>query len=111
MVSVLVLPPWIALRYSAWPRTKGICSAAHRSASQYQANRHSQPTTRPSRKGANTSRNRSCSGGSVASSATPPGLVEYAQRQRPGVQIDAAVKSVLPGVEVHHGLLGDGPAC
>ena len=38
-----------------------------------------------------------------------PGGVEDAQRQGPGVQVDAAVESVLAGVEPHrHGLRGVG---
>src|SRR5262249_50359882 len=36
------------------------------------------------------------------------GLVEDADGQSPGVQIDAAVKSVLLVVETHHALLGLG---
>jgi hypothetical protein len=35
------------------------------------------------------------------------GLVENAHRQNSGVQIDAAVESVLSRVEAHHGLLWD----
>jgi hypothetical protein len=36
------------------------------------------------------------------------GGIEHAQGQVPGVQIDAAVKSVLTGIESHHGLRGLG---
>src|SRR5215831_15844052 len=42
----------MAFLYRAWPSTKGISSFRQRSASQYQANRHSQATARPWRKGA-----------------------------------------------------------
>ena len=38
------------------------------------------------------------------------GLIDNANRQKPGVQIDAAVQLVLLGVKAHHGLLGLGGA-
>ena len=44
-LTVLALPPWIIFMYKAWPSTKGIVWSSHRSASQYQANMHSAPTT------------------------------------------------------------------
>jgi hypothetical protein len=39
------------------------------------------------------------------------GLVEDANRQQPGVQVNAAVKSVRRVVEAHHGLLAYGWGC
>jgi hypothetical protein len=38
------------------------------------------------------------------------GVVEDADVHGPGVQVDAALKSVLGSVEAHHGLLGLGGA-
>ncbi len=52
ILSFFALPPWIAFMTSAWPSTKAMPSAAHRSASQYQVNMHSTATTRSSRYGA-----------------------------------------------------------
>jgi hypothetical protein len=43
-------------------------------------------------------------GGNLRAMDDVAGLVENAHRQEPGVQIDAAVESVLPCVESHHGL-------
>jgi hypothetical protein len=77
MRSFLALPPWIIFMYRAWPRTKGMLWSSHRSASQYQANMHSQPTTRPA------------------------GVVEDVGEQAPGVQIDPGVESMLLVEEPH----------
>src|SRR5262249_13507339 len=57
MGSVLALPPWMAFMSRACPSTKGISCSVQRSASQYQANMHSQATASPSRKGAMAWRN------------------------------------------------------
>src|SRR5262249_49170887 len=49
--------PWIAFIYNACPRTNGIPSRAHRSASQYQVKIHSTQTTKFARYGAMVLRN------------------------------------------------------
>ena len=66
MRSFFDLPPWIAFMYRAWPSVKGIASSSQRSASQYQANMHSTPTTRPARNGAIAFRKASGLAGQIA---------------------------------------------
>ena len=45
-------------------------------------------------------------GNEVAVEEDVAGVVEDADVQGPGVQVDAGVESVLLGVEAHHGLPG-----
>src|SRR5262249_16972741 len=108
ILSFLALPPWIAFMYRAWPRTKGISSSWQRSASQYQANRHSQATTSPSRKGGDGAEKGVGAGTDGLVQADGTVGIEEAEGKGPGVQIAAAVESVLLVVESHHGLRGRG---
>jgi hypothetical protein len=71
MRSLLALAAWIAFVYRAWPIRKGMSSLAHRSASQYQPNMHSAPTT-SARKGAVAARKASGRQGRLLSRATVP---------------------------------------
>ena len=66
--------------------------ASQRSASQYQANMHSQPTTRSLRKGSMASRKASGSAGRSWSKTVLPSGVEDVDEHGSGVQIDAAVE-------------------
>jgi hypothetical protein len=75
-------------------------SAAHRSATQYQANRHSTQTATSGRKGASVEESLLV-GRDLGLTDDAAGLVEDADGEEPGVQIDAAVESVLAGVEAH----------
>ena len=95
ILSFLALPPWIIFMYSAWPRTKGMRSASQRSASQYQANMHSAPTTRSVAEGCDGVEEGGGRGGQVAVEDGLARGVEDVGVQDPGVQIDAAVESVL----------------
>src|SRR5262245_62922069 len=70
--SHLVLEPWAAFMPQAWPRTKATCCSRQVSASQYQANMHSQPTTRSGRKGAMAWRKASGVAAMLASLTTLP---------------------------------------
>ena len=47
--SFFAFPPWIAFMYRACPRTNSTPSFRHQSATQYQENMHSAPTTTLSR--------------------------------------------------------------
>src|SRR5262249_41088786 len=109
MRSFLDFPPWMAFMYRAWPSTKGMPWASKRSASQYQANIHSTPTTSPSRNGAMASRKAAGPAGRFFSKRLAL-VIEDVQEQAPCVQVAAGVKSVLLIVKSHgHGLLRDGP--
>ena len=111
IVSFLVLPPWIAFRYSAWPSTKGMPSAGAQIGEPVpgeQALAADDQAVAVGRQrgqevvGFRRQRRLRARSRRLASSD--------AERHGPGVQIDAAVESVLSGVESHHGLLGVGGA-
>src|SRR2546423_5700021 len=69
--SHLVLLPWTALMAQAWPRAKVMSWSRQVSASQYQQCMHSQPTTRPSRKGCTALRKGSGAAGRVRGEEPP----------------------------------------
>ena len=104
ILSLLALPPWMCFMARAWPRTKGMRLSSQRSASQYQANMHSQPTTRFLRKGLTASRKASGSAGRSRSKTVLPLALEDVHEHGSGVQIDAGIELVWL-VVVRHGCL------
>jgi len=104
ILSFLALAPWMSFMYRAWPITKGMFSAAQRSATQYQANMHSAARTTSARKGARAWSRGSGLAGRFLSQTVLPSAVENAEVQRSCVQVDAGVELVLFHVASHRGL-------
>src|SRR5882724_669214 len=97
--SCLALPPWLAFIDWACPRPHVRPSWAHRSASQYQVNRHATATTRSWRYGAMAVSKISGMVGIFRWSMISPSRLKMQTVHRPGMQADAAVRFMHVGVK------------
>src|SRR5262245_20268972 len=104
ILSVLALPPWMAFMYRAWPRTKGIPPLLAEVGQPVPGEQALAGDGEPVAEGGDGGVEGLGPGGDGAGQGGLAVGVQDVQGQRPGVQVDAAVESVLLVVEPHHGL-------
>ena len=99
--SFLALPPWMAFMYRAWPSTKGIVLVLAQIGEPVPGEHALDADDQAVAEGRDGVRGRRRAGGEVLVEDDVAVVVEDADVHGSGVQIDAAVESVLLVVEAH----------